>query len=56
MDLVEASEPEGVWALAFEEALLPGHMLVGVEEDFPDAGPPGSTWLHPSMADILPGT
>lgn len=56
MDLVEASELEGVWALAFEEALLPGHMLVGVEEDFPDAGPPDFTQLHPSMADILPGT
>ena len=56
MDLVEASELEGAWALAFEEALPPGHMLVGVEEDFPDVGPPGSTWLHPPMVDILPGT
>ena len=56
MDLVEASEPEGVWALAFEEALLPGHMLVGVEEDFPNAGPLDFTHLHLSMADIRQGT
>ena len=56
MDLVEALEPEGVWALAFEEALLPGPTLVGVEEDFPDAGPPDFTQPHLSMADILPGT